>query len=314
MIAPELREILVCPVCRGPIAGRARSASLECAACDIVYPSRSGVPILLAPDLQGTRPEGRGLLSHKAQQVAFFDQDPGEDFGVVRPRTAPELYGRLLREKFRRSIIGLEDLLPGATVLVVCGGSGLDAEFLVEAGARVILSDISLGVVLQARERSRRFGLDLLLIVADVEALPFPDRAVELVYVHDGLHHLERPAVGLDEMARVARRAISVSEPARSLATTAAVRLGWADAREEAGNPVMRLSLGEIVRELAKRGFRPIRPHRYFMLYRHWPGRAMRTLSRPIALPLAVGALTIANRVLGRAGNKLTVQAVRADQ
>lgn len=224
------------------------------------------------------------------------------------------LYGRLLREKFRRSIIGLEELLPGSSVLVICGGSGLDAEFLVEAGARVILSDISLGVVLQARERSRRFGLDLALVVADAEALPFSDTSVQLVYVHDGLHHLERPALGLAEMARVARRAVSVSEPARSLATTAAVRLGWAQAREEAGNPVMRLTLDEIVHELGKRGFRPIRPHRYFMFYRHWPGRAMRTLSRPIVLPLAVAALNLANRVLGRHGNKLTVQAVRADE
>jgi ubiquinone/menaquinone biosynthesis C-methylase UbiE len=39
----------------------------------------------------------------------------------------------------------------------------------------VILSDIAVGVVLQARERARRFGLDFDLLVADAEALPFAD-------------------------------------------------------------------------------------------------------------------------------------------
>jgi hypothetical protein len=30
-------------------------------------------------------------------QIAFFDQDSVDDFGVTRPRGAPELYGWLLR-------------------------------------------------------------------------------------------------------------------------------------------------------------------------------------------------------------------------
>jgi uncharacterized protein YbaR (Trm112 family)/SAM-dependent methyltransferase len=314
VVTAEIRDILVCPACHGPIAARDELSVIECAACKVEYPVRFGVPIMLSPDLRQPRAHGGSLSSHKAGQVAFFDQDPDDDFGVIRPRGAPELYGRLMREKFRRSTIGLEDMLPGSTALVICGGSGLDAEFLVNAGARVILSDISLGVVLQARERSTRFGLGLALVVADAEALPFRDASVGVVYVHDGLHHLERPVLGLAEMARVAARCVSVSEPARSLATTVGIRLGWAEAREEAGNPVMRLTIDEIVGELRKRGFRPIRPHRYFMLYRHWPGRTMRVLSRPFALPLAVALLNIVNRVLGRHGNKLTVQAVRSDE
>lgn len=313
MITAELLEDLVCPACRSAIVA-SDDAAVACTGCSSEYPVRSGIPILVHPNLQRREMESQGRPSHKAQQMAFFDQDPGDEFGVVRPRTAPELYERLLREKFRRSIIGLQELLPGATVLVICGGSGLDAEFLVETGARVILSDISLGVVLQARERSRRFGLRLELLVADAEALPFPDGAVDVVYVHDGLHHLERPELGLAEMARVARCAVSVSEPASSFATAVAMRLGWAAAREEAGNPVARLTLDQVVNQLGKRGFRPIQPHRYAMFYRHWPGRLMGGLSRPIALRLTLACLALANRTLGRYGNKLTVQAVRVDE
>jgi SAM-dependent methyltransferase/uncharacterized protein YbaR (Trm112 family) len=310
MIADDVRQLLVCPACRGGLSDDAGSTLLLCVSCGFGYPIRSGIPILLSPELQQIADDA-GPLSHKAQQMVFSDQAPDDDFNVVRPHGAPRLYGRLMQDKFRRSVIGLEDLLPGSTVLVICGGPGMDAEFLVQTGARVILSDISLGALMQARKRSTRFGLDFALVVADAEALPFRDGSVDAVYVHDGLHHLERPALGLAEMARVARRAISVSEPARSLATNVAIRLGLAQQMEEAGNPVRRLTLEEIVEELEKRQFRPIWPHRYAMFYRHWPGAPMRALSRPLLLPLTMAAFTLANRVLGRLGNKLAVQAIR---
>jgi ubiquinone/menaquinone biosynthesis C-methylase UbiE/uncharacterized protein YbaR (Trm112 family) len=304
-------EALACPVCSGALSERGEDVS--CTVCEASYPRRQGIPILLPPEVQGLSSADGEPVPHKARQVAFFDQDPLDDFGVVRPRGAPELYGWLLREKFRRSVMGLEHLLRGSTALTICGGSGLDAEFLARAGARVILSDISLGVVLQAKERAQRFGVDIALVVADAEALPFRDASIEIVYVHDGLHHLEQPAVGLAEMARVARRAVSVTEPASALATTAAVRLGWAEHEEEAGNPVRRMTIEEIVSELTARGFRPVFPHRYVMYYRHWPGRVVRTLSNPALLPLATAAFAATNRVLGRYGNKLAVQAVRVD-
>jgi ubiquinone/menaquinone biosynthesis C-methylase UbiE/uncharacterized protein YbaR (Trm112 family) len=306
-----LLDSLACPVCRGRLAELEETATFACTGCGIPFPSHEDIPILLPPTVRPTDEDTGGPLSHKERQIAFFDQDSRDDFGITRPRGAPELYGWLLEEKFRRSILGLERLLPGSTALAICGGSGVDAEFLARRGAHVILSDISLGVVLQARERARRYGLELDLVVADAEALPFADASLDLVYVHDGLHHLEQPAVGLAEMARVARRAVSISEPANAFATNAAVRLGLADKQEEAGNPVQRLGLQEITSELATRGFRPIAPQRYAMYYRHWPGWAMQTLSKPALLPIAKASFRAVNRLLGRYGNKLAVQALR---
>ncbi|MCA1571279.1 MAG: class I SAM-dependent methyltransferase [Chloroflexi bacterium] len=32
-------------------------------------------------------------------------------------------------------------------------------------------------------------------VVADVEHLPYADRSLDMVYVHDGLHHLSDPMV-----------------------------------------------------------------------------------------------------------------------
>jgi ubiquinone/menaquinone biosynthesis C-methylase UbiE/uncharacterized protein YbaR (Trm112 family) len=309
MTDANLAELLACPVCRASLARTRDGAELECASCGREYPFHEEIPILIPPDLR--REPTSGATTHKELQVAFFDQDPADDFGVTRPRGAPELYGWLLREKFRRSVIGLEHMLAGATALTICGGSGVDAEFLARAGARVILSDISLGVVLQARERARRYGLDITLVVADAEALPFRDASIDLVYVHDGLHHLERPELGLAEMTRVARRAVSISEPASATATAAAVRVGLAEDEEEAGNRVRRLTLDEIGEELSTRGFRTIRPHRYAMYYQHWPGKPMRILSKPLLFPLARAGLNTLNQFAGRFGNKLAVQAIR---
>jgi ubiquinone/menaquinone biosynthesis C-methylase UbiE len=174
-----------------------------------------------------------------------------------------------------------------------------------------VVTDISLGVLQQAAERARRFGLAFDLVVADAENLPFRNGSVDVAYVHDGLHHLERPALALAEMARVSRRAVSVSEPARAFATALAVRLGLAEHREEAGNVVRRLTLAEIVSELAAHGFGSIAPHRYAMYYRHWPGRAVRLLSRSRLLALARRGFLVVNRLAGRSGNKLAVQAIR---
>jgi SAM-dependent methyltransferase len=305
-----LLDVLACPVCHGTLtlSGGPLDPRLHCSSCGLEYGFHLDIPLLLAP--QGGKRDDEEL-SHKAQQVAYFDQEPLDDFGVIRPRGAPALYRWLLEDKFRRSVIGLEQLLPTATALTVCGGSGIDAEFLARAGAHVILSDISLGVALQARERARRFGLDITPIVADAEALPFRDASIDVVYVHDGLHHLERPERGLVEMTRVARRALSISEPAAAAVTAAAVRIRLAEQQEEAGNRVRRLTLDEIIRVLLERGFRPVAPHRYAMYYRHWPGRPMRVLSSPVMLPIARGAMKIVNRTIGRIGNKLTVQAVR---
>ena len=55
--------------------------------------------------------------------------------------------------------------------------------------------------------------------MADAERLPFRDASVDLVYVHDGLYHLERPWSRSREMARVARRAVSITEPAEASLT-----------------------------------------------------------------------------------------------
>jgi uncharacterized protein YbaR (Trm112 family) len=43
----KLLEILVCPVCKGPLEYRKPAAELICKACRLAYPIRDGIPVML---------------------------------------------------------------------------------------------------------------------------------------------------------------------------------------------------------------------------------------------------------------------------
>jgi SAM-dependent methyltransferase len=272
-----------------------------CEACPAVYPIDNGIPLFRRGDEDEL----------KQRQAAWFDDGKDAEYEITRPQGTPRFHRWLLAEKFRRSIASVDGLIPGSVVLSVCAGSGMDAEFLARAGARVIAADLSLGAARRARERGRRHEVPLNVIVADVERLPFPDRSIDVVYVHDGLHHLERPLDGLAEMARVARRAVCVTEPARAAVTGLAVRFGLALEHEEAGNRVARLTLDDVRSTLTASGFRIMAATRYGMYYRHEPGRVVQLLSHQPLLGFAQASFRIGNVLAGRLGNKLTVQAVR---
>jgi SAM-dependent methyltransferase len=242
-------------------------------------------------------------------QAAWFDHEADSEWEIERPRGSPDLYGWLLQEKFRRAVDGVE--LDGRTALCVCAGSGMDAEFLARAGARVIALDISLGAVRRAVERARRHDFSLTPVVGDVAQLPFRDASVDVVYVHDGLHHLDEPMAGLAEMCRVARHVVCVAEPASAAVTAAAVRLGLALDREDAGNRVARMSTRALEAELRRHSFAIEHSERYAMFYRHTPGRLVRVLSRGALAGFAKLVFRLVNASVGRYGNKLTVVAVR---
>ena len=188
----------------------------------------------------------------------------------------------------------------------------MDAEFLARAGARPSAQTCR---SVRPREPGRvRNGTawEIGSIVADVEHLPYADQSVDLVAVHDGLHHLDDPYAGLSEMARVARRWVVVTEPARASATRLAIGVGLALETEEAGNRVARNgparsghSGGPWVRVPVGLSAMPgaTAP----------PGLGVQA-SEPtghFSLSVRVG-WRLANALLGRWGNKMVVVAERA--
>jgi uncharacterized protein YbaR (Trm112 family) len=44
---PKLLEILVCPICKGPLTYRKDPHELTCKPCRLAYPVRDDIPIML---------------------------------------------------------------------------------------------------------------------------------------------------------------------------------------------------------------------------------------------------------------------------
>lgn len=286
----------VCPVCRAPL--EREDNEFGCPGCGNRFPLAEGCLSFIARRSVGAEAQAR-----------WFDEAVDTEFEIERPHGLPVMYQWLISQKFCRGVSGLA--LQGAHALVVCGGSGMDAEFLARAGAKVVSSDISPGAAARAAERARRHGVEFESIVADVTALPFENQTFDVVYVHDGLHHIEDPLSGVREMARVARHAVCITEPADAFVTHIAVQCKAADEYEEAGNRVARLRLSEVRTILRAEGFRIARSERYAMLYRHEPGLAMRAFSTEPLFSIAKTSFALANFAMGAFGNKLVVQGRR---
>ena len=55
-IDPRLLEILVCPLCKGPLVYRKEAAELVCKADRLAYPIKDGIPVMLKDDARKLDP------------------------------------------------------------------------------------------------------------------------------------------------------------------------------------------------------------------------------------------------------------------
>jgi len=299
-----LRDVLVCPDCHGALEWAADSTT--CRGCGTQYGVVEGVPILLAGSATADRVGETAPLEARR----FYDEEVDEEFEIRRPHRTPRMYQMMLGLKVRRALRGLGGSHDAGPALTVCGGSGMDAEFLVRRGYEALSVDLSLGACLRALKRARRFGLPILPVVADATRLPLLDRSISIAYVHDGLHHLSEPADGVAEMARVAARGISVNEPVAA-ATRVAVALGVSVDVEDSGDVVRRVRPRVIADQLRSMGFRRIRWLRYGMYYRHDPGPVVTWASGTLVFPWARHAVRFASWLSAPIGNTYAVTGLR---
>ena len=54
---PRLLEILVCPLCKGPLVNRAGAAELVCKADRLAFPVKDGIPVMLEEEARKLPPE-----------------------------------------------------------------------------------------------------------------------------------------------------------------------------------------------------------------------------------------------------------------
>lgn len=249
----------------------------------------------------------------KAEQAEYYDHNVGDpEFEINRPHGESRLYRYMMDFKFNRAISQLTRSLAGASVLDVCCGSGMDAEYLVREGANVTAVDISEGCLLRARKRAIRYGVSYDLVRADAENLPFADGSFDYAFVHDGLHHLALPERALTELARVARRGLIVTEPADAAITKLFIRVGLMKPYEDAGNFVIRFGDDRLAQLCRSLGFDRIRSSRYLVKYGHPPARWWRRFDAELPFQAArAGFSLIGVALLGRWGNKLAFVAER---
>jgi uncharacterized protein YbaR (Trm112 family) len=56
-VDPKLLEILVCPLCKGPLVYRKEAAELVCKPDRLAYPVKDGIPVMLEEEARRLRPE-----------------------------------------------------------------------------------------------------------------------------------------------------------------------------------------------------------------------------------------------------------------
>jgi uncharacterized protein YbaR (Trm112 family) len=54
---PKLLEILVCPICKGPLLWNRESLELVCKADRLAYPVKNGIPVMLEEEARTLRPD-----------------------------------------------------------------------------------------------------------------------------------------------------------------------------------------------------------------------------------------------------------------
>jgi ubiquinone/menaquinone biosynthesis C-methylase UbiE len=250
----------------------------------------------------------------KADQADYYDhnvEDP--EFEINRPHGESRLYRYLMDFKFRQVIQLLGRSIQGSNVLIICCGSGMDAEYAARSGARVVAMDISGGCLARARVRAERYGVKYALVRGDAENLPFRDGSFDYAFVHDGLHHLPTPELAIAEMARVAQRGIMITEPADASLTKLLIRSRLMKPYEEAGNFVLRFHPHRLEPLCRSLGFDRIASSRYLVKYGHPPARWWHRLDAE-ALFQATRAVfwLFGVALLGRFGNKLAFVADRS--
>jgi len=112
-----------------------------------------------------------------------------------------------MRERFfpnsvREKAVAMAEVQRGSLAADIGAGSGFVTEELLRRGARVIAVDESEAMI---QLMQKKFGFDgsVDYRLGESEHLPLTTAQVDHVFANMYLHHVERPAVAIQEMARV---------------------------------------------------------------------------------------------------------------
>ena len=102
---------------------------------------------------------------------------------------------------WRRAVLAAVDARPGERVLDLAAGTGTSSEPFARAGATVVPTDLSLGMLAVGKRRRPALGF----VAGDALSLPYADGSFDAVTISFGLRNVEDTAAALTEMRRVTR-------------------------------------------------------------------------------------------------------------
>ena len=103
--------------------------------------------------------------------------------------------------RWRREVIKAVDPKPGELVLDLAAGTGTSSQPFLDAGAEVVPTDFSIGMLQVGKEAKPH----LPFTAGDGTKLPYRDATFDAVTISFGLRNVVDPAAGLREMLRVTR-------------------------------------------------------------------------------------------------------------
>jgi len=149
----------------------------------------------------------RNPMSYDVDDPIPYEEGSQEYFREIDRRIFHPRYMRLTADA-RGRVFGRYvdfDALARKDVLEVGCGSGIAAQMLAEAGARLTAVDLTPWAVETTRKRLDAFGFEANVLEADAEALPFSDASYDLVFSWGVIHHSSDMDRALGELVRVCR-------------------------------------------------------------------------------------------------------------
>ena len=149
------------------------------------------------PDLDAAGVDGAGsratLDKRRGDVAAMFDRV------AARYDLANDVLSLGQDRAWRRHVVDAVEPRPGQLILDLAAGTGTSSEPFASSGARVIPTDLSLGMLLVGKQRRPHLSF----VAADALRLPYADASFDAVTISFGLRNVEDAAAALREMRRV---------------------------------------------------------------------------------------------------------------